>query len=63
MIQVKAGSKECSMSDGAVPSAFIPYYVYYCDSSVAVTSVIVTALSTKGIDLCEVEAYGEDMYI
>jgi hypothetical protein len=58
-IQVKADWNECSMSGGTVPSAFIPYYVYYCDSSKPVTSVRITALSAKGIDLCEVEAYGE----
>ena len=57
MIQVKADSNECT-SGGTIPTADIPYYVFYCNSSQSVASVTVTATSTMG--LCEIEAYGEE---
>ena len=42
---------------------YIPYYVYYCDPTETVAAVTVTAVTEKGIDLCEIEAYGEWLYI
>ena len=48
-------------SGGSIFPTNVPYFVFYCNSTVQSATVIVTALSATGIDICEVEAFGKQL--